>query len=718
MAFTLESLPIYNKLTEIHAFIKNNTSGAIVGPPGIGKSLGIPAYIASLTKDMKIYIAVPSINVARSLKMSQNQMSPQVNTSYAAVDFPPDERSQIVYATSEYIKNMFLNNIENGVPKGIGISVLLIDEAHLTSFDNFIIVNSWKFYQRMNAKHPRMYLLSATINEELYPDFPREKQLILSIVSKNVDIKYTSTEYGINRRDNNRKYIEMINRIIIHHQSLETLDGVFIVFLPGKGDVVKFNQMLKNVTVERKIDNIELIMAHSGLSREEFNKIYKSSLGRKIIIATNVVESAITIKSVVAIFDSMLEKRPSSEETFRLLTTFVSKASANQRAGRTGRNLPGICFRMCTKEQYDRFEEFRPAEIETAPIYRIVLKMLSINLLPWEILPKKYGMVKRIQDAILFMKDLTIIDNKNQISDLGNFYLEFDLSIRVACVLWWWLKSNTTNHYSGLIVALLINNYQDTYLSFDTEEIRAMGSDSIPFSERRELYKAKYFDKFRGNSDLHTYMNMWLSIFPVLIVKSINDVDILREWAESNKVDEKKITFFYKTLKNIMVKLNQKGFETVPLPYDTNETIYQIIPILRKIYSDKEFALIGNRYIRGNDRFILSEDYQVNNYDKLQPKKLLSFYEVSMENGVTKITFSVNIDLNDTRMFTLDVISSSGLKIRIPKRAHRPDFVSKVTITNINYPPVDWNKLTFGLNLEPEIPEQSIIEVGKIFPYQ
>ena len=710
MTFNLESLAIYNKLNEIHLFIKNNTYGAIIGPTGIGKSLGIPAYIAKLSSGMKIYIAVPSINVARSLKFSQMQMTGGINVSYAATDFPPDDKSQIIYATSEYIKNLFLNNIENGTPKGIEsniMSILLIDEAHLTSFDNFTIVNTWKFFQKMNAKRPRMYLLSTSINEELYPDFPQEKQLVLNIISKNIDIKYTSIEYQIDRRDTNRKYIDMVNRIIIHHQGLENLTGVFIVFFPGKGDVIRFEKLLSLVLMDRKIENIELIIAHSGLSREDFNKIYKSSTKRKVIIATNAIESAITIKYVVAVFDSMLEKRPSNGETFKLVTSFISKASANQRAGRTGRNTPGTCFRMCTKEQYETFEDFRPAEIETVPIYKILLKLLSINLLPWEILPKKYGMVKRIQDSIIFMKDLNIIDYKNQITDLGFFYLDLDLSIRSTCILWWWLKSNTTNPYAGLVVTLFINNFQESYFNFNQEEIRSLGL---------EVYKAKYFDKFKGDSDLHTYMNMWLSIFPILTAKTIDDVDVLKTWAESGNIDEKKITFFYKVLKNLLVKLNQKGYTIVPLPYNVSEIVYQIIPILRKIYFDKEFTLVHGKYVHGDDRYILQNKFQVNNYDKIKPRTLLSFYEVTSDNGNTNITFSVNIDSSDIRLFNLDVLSSSGLSIRVPKRAHRPDFISKVRTINFSIP-INSKDIIPSLNLDPEIPEQNIIEIGKIFPY-
>ena len=502
--------------------------------------------------------------------------------------------------------------------------------------------------------------------------------------------------------------MDMISMITLHHKVTEDIQGVFLVFLPGKGDVTKFHKMLETTLTEKKILNIELVVAYSGLSREDFNKIHQPSEYRKIIISTNALETAITVKNVIAVFDSMLEKRPTNEETFRLVTTFISKASALQRAGRTGRTTPGICFRMCTKEQYEDFDEYRPAEIETVPLYKIILKMISLNLLPWEVLPKKYGMVKRISDSVTLMKELNIINYKNQISDLGYFYLDLDLSIRATCLIWWWLKSNTQNQYAGLVLSLLINNFNESYFTFDNEEIILIGLDT---------YIDKYFSKFRGNSDIHTYMNMWLSVLPLINNKVINDISILREWAIENRIDEKKITFFYKTLKNTIIKLNQKGFNIVSLSYNTNEIIDQFLPIIRKVYQNKEYELIKGKYVRDNNNYVLNKLRQINNYDIIKPKYLISFYEINIEN-ISIITLSLNFDPNDIRMFSLDVVASSGLEIRIPKRAHKPDFVSKTTITNIVYPEIDWNRLSFSLNLEPEIAEQNTIEVGKIFPYR
>src|SRR6266496_3197835 len=204
-------------------------------------------------------------------------------------------------------------------------------------------------------------------------------------------------------------------------------------------------------------------------------------------------------------------------------------------------------------------------------------------------------------------------------------------------------------------------------------------------------------------------MNMWLSIFPLIVNKPINDIDILRKWADENRVDEKKIIFLYRTIKSAIEKLNQKGYNIVENPYDTNDIIYQMIPILRKVYHKKEFTRVRDLYVRNEHKYVLGKYQQVNNYNELNPDILLSFYETSVAERTT-IVFSVNVDISDKRMFTLDVTSSSGLKIRIPKRAHRPDFVGKTEIVNIKYPPIDYEKLSHGIGLQSEIPEQNIIE--------
>src|SRR5690606_5428832 len=110
-----------------------------------------------------------------------------------------------------------------------------------------------------------------------------------------------------------------------------------------------------------------IIPAFGALKQEDIAMIYKQTAPteRKIVIATNIAEMSITITDVGHVIDTMVEKRAETSQSggFRLSTHYISKDSAKQRAGRTGRTRSGICYRLSTQERYESLEEHRPPEI-------------------------------------------------------------------------------------------------------------------------------------------------------------------------------------------------------------------------------------------------------------------------------------------------------------------------------------------------------------------
>ncbi|HLX54768.1 MAG TPA: helicase-related protein, partial [Aquella sp.] len=300
----------------------------------------------------------------------------------------------------------------------------------------------------------------------------------------------------------------MVTLITESHQ-LYPIETTFMVFAPGKKDILNTIQLLKTRFKNMNISNFTALPAYGELTAEENDKIYLPTPGsRKIAVTTNLFESAVTIQNVSVVFDTTLEKRRSKDEVESFITTYVSKASANQRAGRTGRTMEGTCYRMCTKSQYDALEDFRPMDIIGTPIYGILLKLIItevpdiLQILPAEVKSKS-------PEAIKLMRNLGIISPTGEVTSLGHFYYKLRISMRSSCFIWWWLKTNSTNYYAGVILALLINNYNDTYFYYNNEEINPGGTymKSAELSINRDKYKQKYFFKFKGESDLHTFMN-------------------------------------------------------------------------------------------------------------------------------------------------------------------------------------------------------------------
>lgn len=720
---SLESLPIYPSLPDIENFIRINPKGAILGNTGIGKSLGIPAYFAKNYPQLTYYIAVPNIGTAKALSAVQRQISPGIKAGYADDINPPPEDIKIVYATSRYIEDLFFDTVrlKDKVSKPFA-SVLFIDEAHLSNIDNYNIVKLWDHLNNSKSeiKIPRLYLLSTTFDQSVYTNF---EVFNIKITSYPITVKYMSNDYDIESKKRN----DDIANLIINQHKLLPQSTIFMTFMAGKKDI--FNIMLdlkKKFTDINRVD-YTLIPVHSDLTMEENQKIYSTTVGRKIIITTNRIESAITIPGTIVVFDSMLEKRHDvTTEASNLVTSYISKASANQRAGRSGRLSEGTVFRMCTIKKFEELEEFKPLDIYTVPIYRIITKLILteveeiLKILPHEVLLKA-------PDAIRLMKQLGIINNLNNVTELGKFYYKSQLSINAACIVWWWLKTNSTNYYAGIVLALIINNYNGNYFYYNSDEI-SINPQGVPFTNtetniNRTNYKSKYFGKFKGISDLHTYMNAWLDLITTLKANPKLDVrKQIHEWCITNSFKFKRIYSIYDASKRLILLINREGltFDSTPVEmhlYNTNDLIHQIIPILKNVYFDDIYKFVNNYYIKENnsDRYRLENKENVNNYLEQPPVQVISFNEFSNPSkNIYKINFSLRLESNDMRTFNYNVID---IKQRVPKRANFFGFTGKTETTYIKYPEIDIN-MGFKMPFEPESPSQNLIPIGVLFPYR
>lgn len=157
-----------------------------------------------------------------------------------------------------------------------------------------------------------------------------------------------------------------------------------LVFLPGLAEIFQFMDFLKeyydNDFISKKL---ELIPLHSSLNEDEqdkaFKHVNKMEGRRKIIIATNIAESSITIPDVKYVIDFMLTKElhydpVSKSESLQL--NWCSKASAKQRMGRAGRVSEGIVFRLCSKRFFDNFmPEYPKPEMQRCPLEKLILQI-------------------------------------------------------------------------------------------------------------------------------------------------------------------------------------------------------------------------------------------------------------------------------------------------------------------------------------------------------
>lgn len=597
-----ESLTIYSHLDAIFDIISQNVATVVKAPTGTGKSVGLPWRISQAGPTTKIFVSVPTVVAAQSLARYQRRLSPNVSVGYAAegsVNY--DDNTQIVYATSGHVRRKILRSIADGQCVDMDwASVLIIDEAHSGSIDNTMIYGLWLNCLKAGKLVPRMVLASATISEDSYTEWP-----MYAIDNKhhNITIDYHERSF---LHEQDLLFRETATVVVNYHK--KNIPGHFLVFAPGSGEVDRLVTLLESRP--DLDDGVTIIPAYASLSAEQLNYIYSDMPGRKIIVATNVAETAITISDVGLVVDMMLEKvaATSSSGGFRLETTYISKSSADQRCGRTGRTQEGICHRMITRSDYMALEKERLPEIARVPIYRTVIELLAVGLDASLIIPEITE--SRMTKAIRLLKKLGMIDARDQVTDKGTFVSDFPLSVRNASILYDWVNDGLPA-FPIISTLTMIDSYGPSYFWYPRKEKDESISE---YNTKLDVHRETYFADFVGYSDVETFLKVWLSMLTDLDQQGVNLFGVMvsggggrfgvkrsvKTWAKKHSINGRKIWEAYNIAQQTINGLRRYNsrygtdYDLDVNTFDIDRLIEVLRPYVKKSYFDLIMTQIGS----------------------------------------------------------------------------------------------------------------------------
>lgn len=558
---------------------------AVQSPTGTGKSIGIPWIIIKHNPNFKIMVSVPTRAAALSLYKSMQIYDPEIIVGYAADrEIRYDTNTQIIYATSGHVENLLYRNIKNGVCGNINFcDVLMIDEIHLGTISNDIIYSLWEYCAKSTnednfiKKYPRVILSSAFINEEKFPGIAK---YIVSSRSYPIETIY----YGRNPHPNNI-YSDMVEMINEYHLQ-EPIENHFLVFAPGMKEINSTVDMLESLDLE----NVEIIPAYANLETSDIEKIYENYPGkRKIVVATNIAETAITIEGVGMVFDSLMEKRAETSAigSLRLVTDFIPRTSSDQRRGRTGRTKPGKYFVMCNEEKYLSLISTRRDEIERVPLTDTIMSLITVGLDPSLIIKKLTEERKTYTiNELLRLKLIIKEDDKYYVTEKGRFIDKFDLSVYTSSTLYDVLhreivenktidninnvasssindnvvSSTDKQTYNVLHIAALltlIDTYDPPYFRFKNPPKGFEGD----IKEFKAEHKKKYFEKYRGATDIHVLCNIWNDLMDFSggydKLNEKKGLKILNDWCNINSMNYRQVKEMLKKLKQVLFILGK-----------------------------------------------------------------------------------------------------------------------------------------------------------------
>jgi HrpA-like RNA helicase len=498
-----------------------------------------------------------------------------------------EDNTPLVYCTSGHMRRIFLSlytAMRQGRRNLLFTDIIVLDEAHLKTADQDVILRIHSLLKSKGCLVPKLILCSATL------DIEREDLPLLEVKGKDkkVDLEYHGSNFTITDK---RLYIETAKVVLMKHN--ENLPGekgdVWLIFCPGELEIEAVYNQICNETME-------VCRAHSDLSTEEMNAIFTppSPYTRKIIIATNIAETSLTIENVSYVFDTMTEKIAETSVVggLRLSLTFISKSSANQRMGRTGRTRDGKCYRMCDAEFFNSLPEQRKDEILRIPLHTMMLELISVSLDPRELFPAIPSL--SFSSTLELLCDLNLVvyeDDMCFVTDVGRFVSKFPLSVRGGTVLNRVVEGGM-NLFPSLVMICIIEVVGDSSFFYFPKKSIHISHDE--YKEQCNYHYEKYFEEFRDRTMVGCYINVLNLLIEETGVTTLHELTSLPyktvlDFSLHHSLNNKKFHEFLSLLRKCGHLLsNSINVRTINI----NTLLKEIIPIYRSVYRDMTFERV------------------------------------------------------------------------------------------------------------------------------
>jgi len=382
-----ELLPVSQKRDEILAALKSNQVVIIAGETGSGKTTQLPKLCLEIglgqagtiahTQPRRLAARSVANRIAQELEVEMGQ---EVGCQVRFSD-QTSERTRVKLMTDGILlaqtqHDKFLSEYD----------CIIIDEAHERSLNIDFLLG---FLKQLLPKRRdlKVVITSATIDLQRFSaHFSNAPVIQVSGRTFPVEDRYRP----LIRDSEDDTDLTIQEGILQGLQELAEQDrikqqaGDVLVFLPGEREIRECAEFLRKVILHDKdLRNSQILPLYARLGVSEQGKIFTESVGRRIILATNVAETSLTVPGIRYVIDSgaaRISRYSYRSKVQRLPVEAISQASANQRRGRCGRVADGICIRLFSNEDFLSRPEFTEPEIQRTNLAAVILQMISLKL--------------------------------------------------------------------------------------------------------------------------------------------------------------------------------------------------------------------------------------------------------------------------------------------------------------------------------------------------
>lgn len=434
-AITLDpQLPIAREAETITQLIRDHQVVVIAGETGSGKTTQLPklclaagrgqAGMIGCTQPRRIAARAVASRVAQEL---QSELGQLVGYQVRFND-KVGEDTRIKFMTdgillAEIASDRWLSNYDT----------IIVDEAHERSLNIDFLLG---YLKQLLRKRPDLKLIvtSATIDTERFAQH-FDNAPVISVEGRTypVEVRYRALE-GEGEDQGERTVNDAIVAAIDEITRLDSRGDV-LIFLPGEREIRDAHQSLER----RKYRNTEVLPLYARLSNQDQDRVFNPGPNRRIVLATNVAETSLTVPRIRYVVDpgfARVKRYSPRNKLDRLHIEPISQASANQRKGRCGRVAEGICYRLYAEADFQARAEFTDPEIRRSSLAGVILRMLQLGLGRIEDFPFLEAPDERaVADGWQHLTELGAIDSERHLTAIGKQMARLPVDVKLARML-------------------------------------------------------------------------------------------------------------------------------------------------------------------------------------------------------------------------------------------------------------------------------------------
>jgi ATP-dependent helicase HrpA len=505
-----DDLPIVQRRREIAELIERNQVVVVCGETGSGKTTQLPKICLELgrgvngmighTQPRRIAARTVAMRIAQELGvLLRNEVGYKIRFG--------DETSRNTYVKLMTDGILLAETQHDRLLEQY--DTLIIDEAHERSLNIDFLLGYVK--QLLPKRRDlRVIITSATIDPQrfsrhfndapiievsgrVYPVEVRYRPLkSIEDLEHDTDEPLTagSKSRGSSRRDDDLDPIDGIVRSI--EELWSQASGDALVFLPGEREIRDTSEALR---ARFQHSDVEVLPLYGRLSSDQQLKVFQPAQRKRVVLATNVAETSLTVPGIKYVVDlglARLSRYNARTKVQRLPIEPISQASANQRKGRCGRVSEGVCVRLYSEEDFNARTAYTEPEILRTSLASVILQMKSLNLGAIEEFPFiEPPDTRQIRDGYHTLRELNALDEQNELTNIGRALARLPVDPRIGRMILQAIEEDCLDEVLIIAAGLSVQDPRDRPMDQQEAADQAHG---------------KYRDE---TSDFLSYLRLW-----------------------------------------------------------------------------------------------------------------------------------------------------------------------------------------------------------------